>query len=531
MKTTKTVTLLSLATFAGLGAGAQTAGRTAAQAAGDNSGKAGGKAPLNVLLFTADDLEWSSLGCWGCKMPDVSPNIDNFAKQSHMFRNSHVTIAVSQPSRGALATGMYPHTSGVEGFYHSPGYVPTVMSELRKHGYLVGILGKCEHSTPDGDFVWDMMHDMGELGQGRNPQKYADYFREFLERCKKEGKPFYFMCNSHDPHRPFSGSPQDLEWQQKFHNYPLPSRVYTPEEVEVPGFLPDIQAVRVELAQYFSSVHRCDQTFGAVMKVLDDEGLADNTLVVFLSDNGMSQPFAKTNTYYNSTRTPLMVRYPGVTKAGTLDETDFVSGIDFMPTVLDACGFQAPPSTDGRSYLPLLRGEKQTGWDRVFTQFYETSAKGRFPMFAVQDADWLFIYSPWSDGTYRFKNDSQGGIAFKGMVEAGKSDSYIQGRVDLLLYRVPLELYDLKKDPDAIHNLAKDKKYAPIVKQYSDLLLGWMKRYDPTVLPAFAAFPSETERAKYMEAQKQIPVDRKAAAAAAKASGKSKKSQFVHEED
>ena len=497
MKSSKNLALLGLAAVAGLQA-------TAAQA--DK------KAPLNVLLFTADDLEWSSVGAWGCKVADITPNLDRFASQSLLFRNSHVAIAVSQPSRGAMATGMYPHTSGVEGFYHTTGYVPTVMSELRSHGYLVGILGKCSHSTPDASFEWDMLHDMGDLGQGRNPQKYADYFREFVRDCKKQGKPFYFMANSHDPHRPFYDSPQDRQWQQKYNNYPKPSRIYTPAEVEVPGFLPDIAAVRLELSQYFSSVRRCDDTFGAIIKVLDQEGIADNTLVVFMSDNGMSQPFAKTNSYYNSTRTPLMVRYPGVTKAGTRNQTDFVSGIDFMPTVLEACGFQVPKSADGRSYLPLLRGEKQAGRDRIFTQFYETSMKGRYPMFAVQDMNYLFIYNPWSDGTYRFRNDSQGGIAFKGMVEAGKTDSYIQSRVDLLLYRTPIELFDMKKDPDALKNLASDPKYKDVVKQYSALMLDWMKRYDPTVLPAFTSFPAENERAKYMDAQKQMPIARKAAA-------------------
>ena len=476
-----------------------------------NSSCASEKKKMNVLLIVADDLNWSSIHAWGSKVADITPNLDRLVTQSLLFRNAHVAAAVSQPSRGALATGMYPHTSGVEGFNHTEGPVPTVMSELRSHGYRVGILGKCGHSTPDESFQWDMRYDQNELGQGRNPQIYANYLRQFIRDSKKEGKPFYFMANSHDPHRPFHGSPQDLKWREKG-DYPLPSRVYTPDEVEVPGFLPDIDAVRLELSQYFSSVRRFDDFVGAVLQVLEEEGISDQTAVFFLSDNGMSQPFAKTNAYYNSTRTPLMVRYPGVTKAGTVDNTNFVSGIDFMPTVLESLGYAIPKGVDGRSYFDLLKGKTQKGRDKVFTQFYETSGKNRYPMFAVQDAKYLFIYNSWSDGKYRFRNDSQGGIAFAGMVEAGKTDPYIQSRVNLLLYRVPLELYDLEKDPDALVNLAQEDKYQDVVKKYSNDLLGWMKRYDPTVVSAFSAFlkgSGDAERLKYMEEQNKIPKERK----------------------
>ena len=103
------------------------------------------------------------------------------------------------------------------------------------------------------------------------------------------------MLNSHDPHRPFHGSKADLNMKKNGTVYPSPSRIYSTKEIEVPGFLPDIPAVRTELAQYFSSVRRLDDTIGAVLKVLKEEGILDNTLIVFLSDNGISAPFAKTN--------------------------------------------------------------------------------------------------------------------------------------------------------------------------------------------------------------------------------------------
>jgi len=489
-------------------------------------------APLNVLFFTADDMGWFSVAAENspAHVPDVTPNIDRFATQSMVFQRAHVNVAICQPSRGVLTTGMYPHTSGVEGFYHAPGHVNTIMSELRAHGYLVGILGKCEHCTPDASFKWDMWHDAGELGHGRNPQKYAAYFREFIERCKKEGKPFYFMCNSHDPHRPWVGSPGDLAWQREKNDYVQPTRIFKPDEMagKIPGFLPDLPKIREDLAQYCSSARRCDDTFGAIMKVLQDEGLAPNTMIIFLSDNGIATPFAKTNAYYNSTRTPLIVNIPGVTKPGAVDNTHFVAGIDYMPTVLDALGYQPPAGVDGRTYLPLLRGEDQTGpdRDRVFTQIYETSGKNRYPMFTVQNANYILIYNPWSDGKYVFRAESLGGLTFKAMIAAAKTDTFIRDRVDLVQHRVPLELYDLKKDPDALVNLAKNPIYAGTLKQMSDQLKDWMNRYDTTPLPAFTAFPDDASRNAYMTAQKQLASthakkDKSAKKAAKKAAKKS----------
>ena len=285
------------------------------------------------------------------------------------------------------------------------------------------------------------------------------------------------MLNSHDPHRPFHGAPDERQLRNSGIPYPNPSRIYTPTEIEVPGFLPDIPAVREELAQYFSSVRRLDDTVGEVLKVLEEEKLLDNTLVMFISDNGISIPFAKTNCYLNSTKTPWIVRWPGIVKPGTRNTEEFISGIDFMPTVLDACGIAIPKHIDGKSFLSLLKGEKQSGREKVYTQFYETSALNRYPMFSVQDKKFGYIYNAWSDGTYQFRNDSQSGVAFKGMVEAGKTNPDIQKRVDMLWYRVPEEFYDLENDPNALTNLVHDPKYAELVKQYRQELLEWMKAY------------------------------------------------------
>ena len=154
-----------------------------------------------------------------------------------------------------------------------------------------------------------------------------------------------------------------------------PSRPFWPSEVPIPGFLPDIPEVRQEIAEYYSSVRRCDDVVGAILDALEASGQAESTLVVFLSDHGMALPFAKTNCYRHSTRTPLIVRWPERVKANTVDQDHFVSSIDFLPTLLEACEVSAPDGMDGQSFLALLHGEPLEGRDRVFTQFHQTSGR------------------------------------------------------------------------------------------------------------------------------------------------------------
>ncbi|MDR2498989.1 MAG: sulfatase [Tannerellaceae bacterium] len=459
---------------------------------------------LNILLITADDLNFSSAGFRGSAVANITPNLDRLSQQGMIFRHAHVNCAVSQPSRAVLATGMYAHRNGVEGFYHTQADIPTLMSVLRDRGYMTGIAGKVPHSTPVESFKWDRAVDQPELGQGRDPQQYAQVLRSFLRDAKQGRKPFYFMLNSHDPHRPFHGSEADERMRSQGIPYPPPSRIYTPEEIEVPGFLPDIPDVRTELAQYFSSVRRLDDTVGAALRVLDEEGLSESTLVMFLSDNGISAPFAKTNCYMNSTRTPWIVRWPGVVQAGSDNESDFISAVDFMPTVLEACGIDIPPNVDGRSFMPLLRGEAQANRSQVFTQFYETSARNRYPMFAVQDAKYLYIYNAWSDGQYRFLNDSQGGIAFKGMVKAAETSPQIHDRVQMLWYRQPEELYALETDPDATRNLVADPSRKQALEQYRQSLANWMEQYGSSALESYKRFVDYSQsRSQYMDAQRK----------------------------
>jgi len=460
----------------------------------------------NILLITADDMNWDAVGAYGCPVPGTTPNIDRLAAEGVRFEHAHVTIAVCQPSRSAMMTGRYPHRSGGEGFFHlrHPG-VPALPQLLRDGGYRVGILGKVGHSTPYGDFEWDLCRDQGDLGHGRAPALYGAGASELMAQAGAADQPFFLMLNSHDPHRPFYGNDK-AEWYGEEAGPPaaVPSRAFAPDEVTAPGFLADLPEVRLEISEYYSSVRRCDDTVGAALAALRESGQADNTIVLFLSDNGMAFPFAKTNCYLNSTRTPWIVRWPGTINPGACDTEHFISGIDLMPTLLDAAGLPAPDGVDGASFLPVLRGESQSGRDLVFTQFHQTAGKRNYPMRCVQNRRFGYIFNPWSDGERVFRNESQAGRTMEAMRAAAAADETVAARVELFLHRVPEELYDFESDPDALCNRIDDAECADELDALRAALERWM---EATGDPALEAFRNRESRESLDELVRQTAAE------------------------
>ncbi len=465
--------------------------------------------PVNILFITADDMNYDTLGVTGCQTPGITPNLDRLASQGLRFVNAHVTVAVCQPSRECLMTGRYPHRNGATGFYPVRPEVPTLMESLKAAGYQLGIMAKIEHLKPDDKFPWDYKYEGGKLGQGRDPALYYRAAKEFFAQAKKSGKPFFLMANSQDPHRPWAGSDaeknrgEDRKARKKAAKgtaaegvggsaagdlpYPPPDRIYKPEEVTVPGFLPDLPNVRKEMAQYYSSAHRCDQTVGEVLRALKEAGLEGSTLVMFLSDNGISMPFAKSNCYLTSTRTPWLVRWPGKVQPGVVDGEHFISGIDFMPTILEAAGLPAPAGMDGRSFLPLLVGRDQATRDRVFTCYNDTSGRRHYPMRCLQTKQSGYIYNAWSDCTTRYQAEPMGGLTFKAMEQAALSQKAVADRVEMLLRRVPEEFYDFAADPNALRNLIADPKYRVQIAQARKDMLAWMECTQDPLLESFRA--------------------------------------------
>ncbi|KEI71505.1 sulfatase family protein [Endozoicomonas elysicola] len=435
-------------------------------------------APVNIMLITADDLGYEAYSLFNNELPDLTPNMDQFAAEGVQFEHAHVNHSICQPSRAVMLTGKYSTTSGMMGFIHMKDQVPTVMTTLAEHGYRTGILGKVGHSSPDLAYQWDYSFDANDLGAGRSPQLYHQRTKDYIEQSKKAGKPFFLMVNSHDPHRAF----YDPAGKRQGGDEKTPSRLYTPDEVTVPSYLPDYPEIRLDLSHYYNSVRRLDDTFGQVIDALEETGAADNTLVIFVSDNGSPFPYAKANTYLASTKTPLLVQWPnGKLENGSVDDEHVVSTVDLMPTMLEAAGIDIPDTVDGRSFLPLLKGEEQDNRDYTFSQIDYKIGGPATPMRAVQSKEFGYTFNAFA-GFSEFKvgYDRQ---AINLMKQS--DDPEMKERAKHFRKRVPEEFYDLKNDPDNINNLIDNPEYQQVIKQYRAKLEEWMAKNEDPVLEIF----------------------------------------------
>lgn len=440
---------------------------------------------LNILLFTADDMNFDSSGVYGGPIRDLTPHIDSLAAQGLRFEHAYTVVAVCQPSRQVMLTGLYPHRNGSMGFFPLKPDARTLNDQLHDAGYLISVLGKNSHHQPAEKFHADPAAD----GISRHPAKLAEATRSFLRTAREQGRPFFHNVNCYDPHRPFIGmkGPDDLAGGE------APSRRVTPEEItRVPGFLEDLPDIRRELAGYYTNVRRLDDALGAVLKVLDEEGLADSTLVVFWGgDHGMSFPFGKSNCYENSSRGALIMRWPGVTKPGAVDRAHLVSTLDFTlgftPTLLDAAGLPPIPGVDGRSFVPAVKGETMPGWDRVFTFYNAAFGNNWLPMRCIRTRDRAYIWNAWSDGQRQYQTEGMSGLTWKAMLAAGATNPVITARTDFNLRRAPEEFYDLTKDPDERRNHIADPVRQNEIEAMRGELLALMKRTGDPFADAFAS--------------------------------------------
>ena len=442
------------------------------------------KKPLNLLLITVDDMSCDSVGVYGCELEGTTPVMDRLASQSLRFDYAHVTVGNCNPCRNVMFSGLISHNNKVEGFYKvtDPGW-PHMVDLLKDAGYYAGIRGKVTHSSPYQPYDWD--EDLTTLEDGskahiKDAKSYGESTARGIANAKKQGKPFFLSVNISDPHKPFwsqvRGGGEDPY---------KPSRIFTADEVPVPGFLFEDEAVREELALYYSSVRRADDCLNQVLRALKKSGEWDNTMIIFLSDHGMPLPFAKTQLYHHSTRTPLMVRVPGVTKAGSVDKRHMVSVLDLLPTVMDALGVKKPARLDGRSFYPVLKGEKQAGRDYIIKQYHENSGRSRDPMRAIQTKTHLYLFNPWSNGKRVFATATNGTDTCKRMIELAKNDKAMNERLNLYRYRVPQELYQVKRDPDCLQNLIGSSNNQEVKNKLQKLLEEWMVKTGDPILECF----------------------------------------------
>lgn len=432
----------------------------------------------NILLITADDMHWDSVGAYGCPVAATTPNIDRLAAEGFRFSYAYVPISLCTPSRQVMLSGNHSHQTQTREFTELERVGPALPDLLKEQGYYLANLNKQQDY-----YEWDTAITEDDSGFGRDVPYFKKAVGEIIAATKRKNQPWFIMANSNDPHRPFYDSAAELDnpKMKAFREQgrlSRASREYRPEEVVVPGFLPDLPEVRGEFAEYYSSVRRCDDSVGSILAALEASGQATNTIVVFVSDNGISMPFAKLNCYQASLRVPLIVRWPARVPAGKHDPLNMVSTLDLAPTLLELAGMPVPAYMAGRSFVPLLKGETQSHRDFVVGYYYNNLRQtNMFPEFTIQTRDWVYIYNPWVNGKKEVHNsDYTGSPTLLAMWKAAATVPSIRARVDFHKYRVMEELYDVRQDPYAYVNVAAESENAARVKAMRQRLLEWMQK-------------------------------------------------------
>jgi N-sulfoglucosamine sulfohydrolase len=428
----------------------------------------------NVILLIADDLGME-VGCYGDRVAKT-PNIDALAKTGTRFTQGFASVSSCSPSRATLLTGMPSHQCGQYGLAHgthnaySFRTVRGLPALLNPAGYKSGVIAKL-HVQPKEVYPFDE-----EIpGNGRNPVQIAEQTKKFIADCGE--KPFFLLVGFTDPHRLGKGFANDLKFPPE-----VPVVKFDPKTLPVPYHLPDTPEVRADLAEYYQSVARLDHGIGLVLKELEAAKQLDNTLIIFLSDNGIPFPGAKTTLYDAGIHLPLIIRKPGQ-KAGVACSA-LASWTDITPTVLDWCGVKPAPvgkkpyELPGRSLLPLLEKEKADGWDMIFASHQYHEITMYYPMRAVRTRTHKYILNLANALEYPHAADLWESASWQGILKRG--DTFMGKRaVKAFLHRPKEELYDLEKDPNELHNLLADQTWRenPANETTYTVLKNWLAEW------------------------------------------------------
>lgn len=418
--------------------------------------------PKHVLLIVADDLGLD-LNCYGNKAIRM-PHLDGLAAKGTRFSRAYATVASCSPSRASIYTGLFTHQNGQYGLAHAGhkqqcfDHIQSLANLLKAVGYFTGILAKI-HVLPDSSFDFDL-----KLGGGRNIRTLAKNAAAFLR--KRDDKPFFLVCGFVDPHRARVGY-----GNEEFAKDPA-EKPYDPKEVIVPAHLPDNAATRKDLAEYYQSASRMDRGVGLILAELAKAGVLEDTLVIFISDNGIPFPGAKTTLYNAGIHLPLLMAGPGVPR-GHVNDT-LVSYVDLAPTILDFAEAAGPKKykLPGRSLLPILKEKDAKGWDEVYAshQFHEITMY--YPMRSIITRKYKLILNIAPEREYPFPSDLWASPTWQS-VRKGNLTMMGKKKVQEFLHRPKEELYDLSVDPDELHNLAADPKHAGVLADLRRRLRAW----------------------------------------------------------
>ena len=448
--------------------------------------------PPNILIMISDDQSFPHASAYGSKMVST-PNFDRIARDGMLFNNAFCAAPGCSPSRAAFLTGRHiwmiehagTHASSFDAKYK------TFMELLEKAGYHTGYTGK---GWGPGNFKAG--------GRERNPAgenygakrgNYAAGFERFL-RARPGKKPFAFWFGSSDPHRGYQKG-SGLKSGK------------TLDQAEVPPFLPDTPEIREDLLDYALEIERFDGDCGKMLALLEATGELKETLIIITSDNGMPFPYAKANCTEFGIHMPLAIAWTSRIKGGQTCDA-LVSFTDLSATLHEITGIQAPVEFPlaGKSLLPLLQGKTETktrsaifsGRERHSSSRYNTLA---YPQRCIRTERFLYVknFKPerWPAGPGQKlsgKPGSRPGPEHGGYHDidacpslsfliAGRNDPKVKKFFSLAVAKRPHEqLFDVRKDPGCLVNLADDPAFSAVREDLAGQLSAYLKKTsDPRV--------------------------------------------------
>ncbi|NLT71986.1 MAG: sulfatase [Verrucomicrobiaceae bacterium] len=446
----------------------------------------------NFLFIIFDDMSWNTAGAYGCEWVKT-PNLDRVAREGVKFEHAFTSNPKCSPCRASILTGRNSWQLEELSVHNSifPKKWAVFPDLLEEVGYEIGLTGKGwgpgDHTgqgwtrNPAGPSFDERKSEPPAAAIGKND--YAGNFEAFLSQRKDEEKPFSFWMGFQEPHRA----------------YELHSGVRLGknlDEIVVPPYFPDVQAVRSDLADYAIEVEWADQHIGRALDLLEKNGELDNTLIVITSDHGMPFPFVKGQIKEDGFRLPFVARWGKAIQPGRVVR-DFVNVRDIAPTFLELAGVAKHPQITGSSLVPLLLSEDSgwiTGDRKVMLVGKERHDLGRpnhwgYPVRAIRTPEFLYIHNyhperwPACDPETNFGNcDDSPTKEFIKLLGGYYFDVSFG-------HRPADELYQLANDPHGVRNLANDPAFAGIITRLrEDMLAALRAEGDPRALGEGAIF-------------------------------------------
>jgi len=411
----------------------------------------------NIVLLLADDMTWSDCEPYGSQNVPT-PNLRKLAEQGMRFDNMFTATAMCSPARQMLFTGLFPVRSGAFPNHSQVRLgVQSIVQHLTLLGYTVSLEGK-RHFGPKESFPFEK----------RN-------LKRVLER---EERPFCHIIASDDPHKPWTTG--DVS-------------AFDPEKITVPPHLIDTPETRRQLCQYYAEIANLDQTLGDIMRRLDEAGVAENTILMFNSEQGMTLPFGgKWSCYESGLKTAFIVRWPGTVKPGSSTPA-LTQSVDILPTLIEIAGgdptiidtgcadADGSIGFDGKSLFPILKGESTHLRDHVFgVQTTQGVINGTlYPIRSVRDSRYKLIRNlnheqPFQN-LYTAGGESYEEI-FVPLLDAAQTSPAIKTRLDFLQHRPAEEFYDLTEDPHELRNIATSPEHEAMRVHLRKKLDEWMRQ-------------------------------------------------------